>query len=754
MDNPLIPAVKYATLVVMGDGVTTEWEFNFAGGYIAPEHVKAFTEDLTTGELVIRPLTLTQPNTAQIVPAVADGLRLFIYRDTPKTEPLVDYTSGSILNESSLDKSNKQAVFIAAELADRVIADYDFSNALLYAVTTATSASQVANGIDAKATTALSNSTTALGLATAAEDVTSKLPTSLGAGLIGWLRNAANAVLRTVADKLSDVVSVKDFGAVGDGVTDDSTAIRRATATGKSVYFPAGQYRMLSTVEHTGRVVWYCYGDATIISDIDVLIVTSGKNSRVTDLDLVAFTEPEIITRDDFGNLIGGLHRGGLGYQPTVNDGDIWPTLTPAQQAQDIGPKIAFKGNASNICVSGLTGDFLSIMLLDTTNSRVRDCSFRAGRNFAGGIVFWNIDGQAGNNNKATNNVVSYASNSGIIFARNFNGSAIGNTISYVGESGIKTYQNDIGAVDARCYRMLVNDNTISFPQYDGIDLANDYPVSGLRDSRHIAVGNDVYGAGQTGLHIDGFYCLVASNRFRACGSNGMYSILNKSKVHGNELIDNNARNTAGKNHMDVVGDGNSIIGNSIVTAGRVGAALYAPGTNHTKNNSSIDGAMFFGNIGSVTSTLLGNTDSLPTHVSTSALRQRQSSFGIPGMEVYTEGALSSGSINFHPLHQQVRNPSVEIRGYCSNAVDTQEYGVGTIGVAVAGAMTEGFRVQSHSSVGAAAFPVMSAPAVPLNPEFLELPGQWSVALEAGRIAFSIKTPGGATKMAYLTYAP
>lgn len=162
MDNPLIPTVKYATLITEGDGVKTAWEFNFAGGYLSPEHVKAFTENTVTGELVIRPLVLVGPNTAQITPAVADGLRLIIYRDTPKTEPLVDYSTGSILNESSLDKSNKQAVFISAELADRVVADYDFSNALLYAVETATAASNTANAIDGKAQLALDNSVLAV----------------------------------------------------------------------------------------------------------------------------------------------------------------------------------------------------------------------------------------------------------------------------------------------------------------------------------------------------------------------------------------------------------------------------------------------------------------------------------------------------------------------------------------------------------------------------------------------------------------
>ncbi len=42
--------------------------------------------------------------------------------------------------------------------------------------------------------------------------------------------------------------NVKDFGAVGDGVTDDTVAIQAAIDSGKSVYFPAGHYKVTATL--------------------------------------------------------------------------------------------------------------------------------------------------------------------------------------------------------------------------------------------------------------------------------------------------------------------------------------------------------------------------------------------------------------------------------------------------------------------------------------------------------------------------
>ena len=63
---------------------------------------------------------------------------------------------------------------------------------------------------------------------------------SLGPG-IGYTPAGAGVVATTVQAKLREIVSVKDFGAVGNGAADDTTAVTAASAYPKT-YVPAGTY--------------------------------------------------------------------------------------------------------------------------------------------------------------------------------------------------------------------------------------------------------------------------------------------------------------------------------------------------------------------------------------------------------------------------------------------------------------------------------------------------------------------------------
>jgi hypothetical protein len=63
-----------------------------------------------------------------------------------------------------------------------------------------------------------------------------------------YVAGEQDTVTLSVNERLSQVASVKDYGAVGDGVTDDTDAIRRALSRARSVFFPPGTYLVTSTI--------------------------------------------------------------------------------------------------------------------------------------------------------------------------------------------------------------------------------------------------------------------------------------------------------------------------------------------------------------------------------------------------------------------------------------------------------------------------------------------------------------------------
>jgi hypothetical protein len=73
---------------------------------------------------------------------------------------------------------------------------------------------------------------------------------STSASLVSYDQGGTGAAIRSVQAKLRDSVSVKDFGAVGDGVADDTAAIQAAitAADGKIVYVPAGTYKVTTSL--------------------------------------------------------------------------------------------------------------------------------------------------------------------------------------------------------------------------------------------------------------------------------------------------------------------------------------------------------------------------------------------------------------------------------------------------------------------------------------------------------------------------
>ena len=115
-----------------------------------------------------------------------------------------------------------------------------------------------------------------------------QLSASSGAQLVMSRRAEALAVARTVQDKLYDgFVSIKDFGAVGDGVTDDSAAVSAALAAlfaqnSNTLFFPDGTYYFASPVQITYPAQTYNRGVRIVGTAMPGFVSARPGGTRIT----------------------------------------------------------------------------------------------------------------------------------------------------------------------------------------------------------------------------------------------------------------------------------------------------------------------------------------------------------------------------------------------------------------------------------------------------------------------------------------
>lgn len=89
---------------------------------------------------------------------------------------------------------------------------------------------------------------------TARENADTQLQTAIGAEQTArentdkGLQNSIDQLKQAVT-KVLDYANVKNYGAIGDGYTDDTEAIKTAIASGKDLYFPDGEYLITGTID-------------------------------------------------------------------------------------------------------------------------------------------------------------------------------------------------------------------------------------------------------------------------------------------------------------------------------------------------------------------------------------------------------------------------------------------------------------------------------------------------------------------------
>jgi hypothetical protein len=118
--------------------------------------------------------------------------------------------------------------------------------------------------------------------------------------------------------------SVKDFGAVGNGVANDTAAVSAALAKGGAIYFPAGTYQVgnLKAIREGTRL--YGDGPSTVLRKNATGPVLTLANSRISVDNLII---------DGVGGVYGG---------PGIVSQGVYPHLTGMEIRETREPSLAF----------------------------------------------------------------------------------------------------------------------------------------------------------------------------------------------------------------------------------------------------------------------------------------------------------------------------------------------------------------------------------------------------------------------------
>jgi len=364
---------------------------------------------------------------------------------------------------------------------------------------------------------------------------------------------------RSIQAKLQEWVSVKDFGALGDGTTDDTTAIQNAinaVIQGGSVYIPAttNGYRI------TNKLILPSY----------INIYGDGKDSLGS----------KIIK--DFGDYFAfyGITKTYISIKNlSIIANALQPTLSNPNGG--IGLQSCTNCEIDNIYVSGVCGS--GVWLYDSSNSTISNCKMES----------WNISTyhqdaadisiySNSNSNLITNNICLGGGDHGIIIQDPYSGSS---------PTGNKVIANKVGPHQAYGITVYVTHS------YDTKTIVANNEVYGIlgtslsgnsgmgiymQSASGIVTGNQVYncclsttsfftlgGAAISAATSYKYPIIISNNNVYAERGNciGVYTSLGPVNIIGNTCTQNSTDASLNPTAIYVSNAQNVIVSNNIVNA-------------------------------------------------------------------------------------------------------------------------------------------------------------------------------------------
>lgn len=252
-----------------------------------------------------------------------------------------------------------------------------------------------------------------LGITGGADQALAALSSSTGSTMVGLLQTGTGAVARTVASKLIETASLKDFGAKGDGSTDDTTAIQAwinaGVSQGVALSAPAGTYIFTNPISHAnpnGLVVDGAGSFATVFK-----YTGASTTADLFSLGTIGGSQTNNMSLSNFRIASGTTMTGGTGlHLKNVARSDLSGVIIDGQDGNgklyngiwfdqiDVVTFTNFIASASNDCLrvnGGLTG-MKSDLFVDNgkicpSNGASSSCGVHVGGAF-GGLYVGSVD--------------------------------------------------------------------------------------------------------------------------------------------------------------------------------------------------------------------------------------------------------------------------------------------------------------------------------------------------------------------------
>ena len=263
---------------------------------------------------------------------------------------------------------------------------------------------------------------------------------------VNYIQGGTGSTNRTVETKLQEFVSVKDFGAVGDGVTDDTDAFEAAIDASYGVYIPAGEY--LITREISVKSYQHVKGDgerSRLILD-NVPFGANGmlrqsiiKHFIIQDISLIRINSVNAAGHTLGDNCVFQLKGDELNVEEKPVGSDVWDVYRYTIRNVHVESNYAPDGTTRMGCGYFLTATFLATFenaLCHHSDIAIVSTSYKTRRTGINAISFTGGEMQSSNTAlyfRDADNIGFYATcfegtNSGVHLDGNNNGIGFYNT--------------------------------------------------------------------------------------------------------------------------------------------------------------------------------------------------------------------------------------------------------------------------------------------------------------------------------------